>query len=162
MNKRGVSPLVATLILIMFSIALGTLVMNWGKAYIEQRAEFVLGANTQPVSCDTVSVGIIKVGGQQQVCVDPVSSMLRVDIENGALSIVDNLQLRIVGSQEVLTVEKALPSQLAKGAAATIRYQYAAADMIKQVKLIPYMAVNELPRLCTEKSIVVDGPIRSC
>jgi len=35
MNKKGVSPLVATILLIVFSLILGTVTMNLGKAYIE-------------------------------------------------------------------------------------------------------------------------------
>lgn len=35
MNKKAVSPLVATILLIVFALALGTVVMNWGKVYIE-------------------------------------------------------------------------------------------------------------------------------
>lgn len=41
-NKKAVSPLAATIILIIFSLLLGTVTMNLGKAYIEEIA------NTQP------------------------------------------------------------------------------------------------------------------
>mgnify|MGYP002640765241 CR=1 FL=1 len=34
-NKKAVSPLVATILLIVFSLILGTVTMNLGKAYIE-------------------------------------------------------------------------------------------------------------------------------
>ncbi len=34
-NKKAVSPLVATVLLIVFSLILGTVTMNLGKAYIE-------------------------------------------------------------------------------------------------------------------------------
>ncbi|MFC1728027.1 archaellin/type IV pilin N-terminal domain-containing protein [Nanoarchaeota archaeon] len=36
MNKKALSPLVATLLLVVFAIALGSVVMSWGKAYVEQ------------------------------------------------------------------------------------------------------------------------------
>jgi flagellin-like protein len=34
-NKKAISPLVATVLLIVFSLILGTITMNLGKAYIE-------------------------------------------------------------------------------------------------------------------------------
>lgn len=34
-NKKAISPLVATVLLIVFSLVLGTITMNLGKAYIE-------------------------------------------------------------------------------------------------------------------------------
>jgi flagellin-like protein len=39
MNKKGVSPLIATILLIVFSLILGTITMNLGKAYIEDITE---------------------------------------------------------------------------------------------------------------------------
>lgn len=41
MDKRGISPLLSTLVLIAISIGLGAVVMSWGRGYIEERAEFV-------------------------------------------------------------------------------------------------------------------------
>ncbi|MBI2137962.1 hypothetical protein HYU13_00075 [Candidatus Woesearchaeota archaeon] len=34
-GKRAVSPLVATLMLVIFAVAIGTVTMNWGKTYVE-------------------------------------------------------------------------------------------------------------------------------
>ena len=36
MNKKGLSPLMATLLLVIFAIALGSVVMSWGKEYVEE------------------------------------------------------------------------------------------------------------------------------
>jgi flagellin-like protein len=41
-NKKAVSPLVATVLLIVFSLILGTITMNIGKAYIEGINEVVI------------------------------------------------------------------------------------------------------------------------
>jgi len=34
MNKKGLSPLVATLLLVVSALVLGAITMNWGKAYV--------------------------------------------------------------------------------------------------------------------------------
>ena len=36
MNKRGLSPLVATVLLVVFALVIGTVTMNWGKNYVEK------------------------------------------------------------------------------------------------------------------------------
>ncbi len=36
MNKRGISPLVATLLLVAFSLLIGAITMTWGKSYVEK------------------------------------------------------------------------------------------------------------------------------
>ncbi len=36
LKKKGISPLVATILLIAFALVIGTVTMNWGKAYAEK------------------------------------------------------------------------------------------------------------------------------
>ena len=36
MNKRAVSPLVATVFLVIFALIIGTATMNWGKSYVDK------------------------------------------------------------------------------------------------------------------------------
>lgn len=36
MNKKGLSPLTSTIILLVVSILIGIVVMSWGKGYVEQ------------------------------------------------------------------------------------------------------------------------------
>ena len=36
MNKRALSPLVATILLVVFALVIGTVTMNWGKNYVEK------------------------------------------------------------------------------------------------------------------------------
>ena len=35
MNKKGISPLVATGLLVVFALLIGTITMSWGKNYVE-------------------------------------------------------------------------------------------------------------------------------
>ena len=44
MDKKGLSPLVATLLLVVFALAIGTITMNWGKSYVEKIKEGAPGA----------------------------------------------------------------------------------------------------------------------
>jgi hypothetical protein len=46
-NKKAISPLVATVLLIIFSLILGTITMNLGKAYIEG-----IGSETKQLSSE--------------------------------------------------------------------------------------------------------------
>lgn len=49
MDKRGLSPLVATLLLVVFALAIGTVTMNWGKSYVEQIKEGTVSGATSDV-----------------------------------------------------------------------------------------------------------------
>lgn len=39
MNKKALSPLVATILLVVFALVIGTITMSWGKAYVEKAEE---------------------------------------------------------------------------------------------------------------------------
>ncbi len=36
MNKKAISPLTSTIILVVFALVIGTITMNWGKSYVEK------------------------------------------------------------------------------------------------------------------------------
>ena len=56
MNKRGISPLLATVLLIAFAIALGALVLNYGENFVmETSAEPMVGAEC-PQGCEPLEV----------------------------------------------------------------------------------------------------------
>jgi len=39
MSKKALSPLVATVLLVIFALVIGTITMNWGKAYVEKAGD---------------------------------------------------------------------------------------------------------------------------
>lgn len=38
-SKRAISPLVATMLLVVFALVIGTITMNWGRSYVEKMKE---------------------------------------------------------------------------------------------------------------------------
>ena len=57
LKKRAVSPLVATVLLIVFSLILGTITMNLGKAYIEDISSGVDASKDTPKNNDIKQIG---------------------------------------------------------------------------------------------------------
>ena len=53
MNRRGLSPLVATVLLIAFAVALGAVIMSLGKSYVESILEEI---STGDAVCDPTTV----------------------------------------------------------------------------------------------------------
>ena len=39
MNRKALSPLIATILLVVFALVIGTVTMNWGRAYVENIEE---------------------------------------------------------------------------------------------------------------------------
>ena len=68
-QKRAISPLVATVLLIAFAVALGAIVMNWGKGYIETQAETTETQGGIQTDCARyIDLNIVKISGERQIC----------------------------------------------------------------------------------------------
>lgn len=150
-DKKGLSPLVATLLLIGFSIALGTIVMSWGQGFIEEKAEFVVGVEAALLECSRVAIKVIEVGGAPEICID--NGNIKAFIENGPITI-DNIQARIVGASGIITNEAILSERLVKNQAVETTFP---ANGVKQVKLTPYILINRDKQYCSEQAITYEN-----
>jgi flagellin-like protein len=155
MNKRGVSPLVATLLLIAFAIALGLVVMNWGKSYIEEKAEFTSGADVS--SCGLAELSIIKVSGKDKVCYNPADNSIQVFLESGTEIRIKDIKVSVLGSSGIHNVESILTQPLERATGAQIKFNYPASiGAIEQVKLTPIIG-DEEPVLCGHRAVVSEN-----
>ncbi len=158
-NKKAVSPMVATILLIAFAIALGAVVMNWGKGYIEEKAEFVQGgAATAPASCDSIVFSVLDTGSTQ-ACVS--ENEIRAYIQNDGTEI-NNLKASVIASGGVSNNDNLLSSVLKSADAINIRIPYSpASGEIIQVKLIPQIEVDGNLEFCTAQGITLEN-IKDC
>jgi flagellin-like protein len=53
LDKKGVSPLIATVLLIAFAVALGAIVMNWGRGYVEDTQDFARESSENQLTCSS-------------------------------------------------------------------------------------------------------------
>ncbi len=55
-TKKALSPLVATMLLVVFALVIGTITMNWGKSYVEKIKEEPTGVGDVFGSAVIISV----------------------------------------------------------------------------------------------------------
>ncbi len=152
-GKRGISPLMATVLLVAFSIALGAVVMSWGEDYIATKSDFTTSANELGVGCDRVSFSIISVKGFPQVCYD--GSAVQIFIENGQSIELSNLQARVVGSDGIAQTE-IFSQPLAPLDAVKTAVHYDSIGFPLQLKLIPKINIGDAEIFCADKALVID------
>ena len=51
MYKKAVSPLIATVLLIAFAVALGAIVMNWGESFVRTTQDTASEASEGKIEC---------------------------------------------------------------------------------------------------------------
>ena len=157
--KHTISPLIATVLLLVFSVAVGAVVMSWGEEYVAQKAEFVQGVRESLSSCEAVSFTVVSLRGVLQSCVRGNSFELTVD--NGADVVLYDLHARLVGANGVFTDESLMNAPLERLHAAKFSVKLQSIGDVAQVKLVPKIKVGEDIIFCKDQSVVLEN-VRTC
>ncbi len=160
MNSKGITPLVATILLVAFSVGLGALVMSWGEDYIEEKATFVQGTAEVKSGCDAAQINIISIAGQQQACVSQQGLQLWID--NGPDVELYNIHARFAGSNGVQSIEEILEEPLLRSNAAKVTIPLdAGIGQLLQAKLTPKYWTGNGVASCSQSAITLER-IPSC
>ena len=88
MNKKAVSPLISTILLLISAIALGIVVMNWGKAAVLEETK-----------CDDAGIGIITFDGAPQLCFK--GGKIDYKLENNGDSAISAVIVHVIGDEDI-------------------------------------------------------------
>lgn len=151
MDKRGMSPLIATLLLIAFAVALGVVIMNFGSAQVEMEAQ-----------C-SVNVGLkfSKISGVEQFCLDKSTHQLKFTLENGVNIKVEGLVVNIIGTKQALTHPLKVKIDKAGIYLGTVPYDESKTGKLRQIKIVPKINMYEEELVCQEKAIVLES-VKDC
>jgi len=160
-SKKAVSPLIATVLLIAFAVALGAVVMNWGRSYVETGAEELPGeehaaGGTVSICGGNIALDIVKIGGKPNICFDSGENIVKYTIENKGTMTIDSVKFQVIGTNDIFN------SQISTLAAAdikksTIGYDEGKYGAIEQARFIP--VVSSTP--CPDKALSLEN-IGSC
>jgi hypothetical protein len=159
MNKRGISPLIATILLIVLSVGMGVAVMSWGEQYIEAKAEFVQGVQETVTNCDLVQMSIVMISGVQQMCL--LGTTIKGLIDNGPDVDVSDIHARVIGDKGIAVKESLLKQALPRGSAAQVAFPIEDIGAVSQIKFTPKIIIAGKPVICTKQAIVAEN-IKPC
>ncbi|MBT4935511.1 hypothetical protein HOL21_03095 [Candidatus Woesearchaeota archaeon] len=152
MNKRGISPIIATLLLISFAVALGVVIMSFGRAQVELEAQC-------PIN---VGLKLAVVGGVEEVCYNAAKKDFSFTIENGVNIKVEGLIVNIIGTQKAETFELN-DAKIAKAGTyiGHVTYNSAISGTIRQVKISPKVVMYDEEQICIEKALILES-VKGC
>jgi len=84
MKKKGISPLIATVLIIGFTVALAALILNWGQTFTQDIQDSTSESGEQQLTCATDVVFDL-----QSACNFGANTLLVTIANNGALDIED-------------------------------------------------------------------------
>jgi len=150
-KKRGVSPLIATVLLISFAVALATVVLNWGKNFEiigEEDKCSGVSLTVRPTNYEVCSGGSGK------------DSYINFIIDNTGSSDISGLRIFIVGDKgtefhdfNTLKINK---GELLDIKDQSISYDFETYGNIRKVQFTPKITVNDEIESCPKNEITAD------
>jgi len=157
-NKRGVSPLIATVLLIAFAVALGAVVMNWGRSYVQDTAEDVRTKSDRDVKCSQdVGIEVQKIDTTPQMCYggSGTAGFLDFTIYNKGHKNIASLTVTIVGSTAVYTNSSVNGTSVNIGQMMrkNMSYSYTTYGSIQLVKIVPEITLGGVLTACSGNAL---------
>ena len=155
--KKGVSPLIATVLLISFAVALGSVVLNWGRN---------LDVSPSDDICEEVKI-LIRDLGNTDVCYksDGKQAFLNFALTNDGSVPVEGLGIFILGEKGTKLLDldtfTIAPKGLIDVIDTSVAYDIETYGNIKQVQFLPKAKGKDSITLCPGSTIKTEK-VRAC
>ncbi|MFC1753049.1 archaellin/type IV pilin N-terminal domain-containing protein [Thermoproteota archaeon] len=174
-NKKAVSPLIATVLLIAFAVALGAVVMNWGRGYVEDTQDFARERSDAEVVCTTdIDLNIVSIDLTEQICYNSSDggtneTNVSMILENVASRDINSLNIRVIGTDSKVPFTPTIANgseeatEIDAGEAKLISFLYDHDDygLISQIAVTPVIKLSGKDVTCSGNQLRLIG-IRSC
>ena len=148
MEKRGISPLIATVLLIGFTITIAAILMIWGGNLVKERAEKISARTEAQTSCTAkVEIGL----NSAKCSTEDNKDIVKISVENKGSDIINAFRARINydGDSETTTTYNLLNPT----SQTSLKVEYdTSKGMPKSVIIFPVLNKQSLSYTCSEKS----------
>lgn len=147
LNKKGISPLIATVLIIGFTVALAAVIMVWGQGFIKGMTEKAEATSTLETICATdVAVDVTN------ACITGTTGgTVTLTIANNGARALEGLAVRAYRSasdlESVAVLETDLPLAAAGADTFTV-YLTGEASTVRQVEVVPTIEVEGKEHTC--------------
>lgn len=155
MQKRGISPLIATVLILGFTVALAAIIMTWGTAFTRSMMGRTAETSSVQITCATDVVFDVK-----SACEDKtIGGTYKLTIANNGNYKIDKFQVRFYASADNVTtatydfegdgidgIERFGIESESKASG------YTAADLVKQIDAIPIITLGGKQITCAQNT----------
>ena len=160
-SRKAVSPLIATVLLIAFAVALGAVVMNWGRGYVEDTANMARERSDTEVTCTTdVALAIVEIDNVPQVCYNETvvgEYNLSFIVENKKEKTIETIKARLIGAATRVPLIRDLGdnANMTTNTAKYLSFKYNKSEYgtPQQLQLTPYIKVGANEVGCSGNSV---------
>lgn len=161
-NRKGVSPLIATVLLIAFAVALGAVVMNWGRSYVEDTAAFARSKSDTEVKCSTdATLEFLKVHDQDSVCLvnSTTPKYFNFTVENTGTATLYGMVMDVIGDADVNETQINFTSGLGRASLFHMSQLNYSDDVgtAQQLKITPMIQVSGTLVACPSAPLIEEN-----
>ncbi len=165
-NKKGVSPLIATVLLIAFAVALGAIVMSWGKSYITQTQTDVQNKGNLQMTCsEDVGINILSIAGSFDACYTNSNSTygtIKFTVKNSGSEALAGLKVQVITNVSVNETD--ISRTIEPGSVyRNNSIHYPANQSFRELIINPEIKVGSETKVCANSEITLDtSQIKTC
>jgi flagellin-like protein len=148
LNRKGISPLIATVLLIAFAVSIGTMIMNWGKGAV------AVG------DCSETQIQVQEISGKPMFCYDTLNNKVNVMVKNTGSTDINRLKMRVIAADFSTEDVDVSDSAIKSGDIKTKNINYVRSGKFR-VEVIPIITSAGKERVCADKYVFVDD-ISAC
>ncbi len=146
-SRRGLSPLIATILLIAFAVSLGVMIMSWSIDTGETSAP------TNQEGCTAAQISLQEIPTGDAICYDEEKQTVNFLLQNTGSVEITQLTLRVIDSQQNVT-EQQLNAELQPGDLGSFEVRHPVEDAQTLVaNILPRVADGAFSRSCPEKQL---------
>ena len=172
-SRKGVSPLISTVLLIAFAVALGAVVMNWGSDYVKNTAKSTSTTSDTDVKCSmNAYLDLVEFGGTPCLCYNNETDYERIEfvLINGPNVKTESIYVTVLSNTSQI-VQGLLNTSIGIGEAKrlNISYNKDTNGEPKQIRFVPKIKIDGViePVTCsknplTEEEIPTCNNLMSC
>ncbi|HLC37759.1 MAG TPA: archaellin/type IV pilin N-terminal domain-containing protein [Candidatus Nanoarchaeia archaeon] len=147
-EKRGISPLIATVLLIGFTIALAAIIFSWISSFTEERASKTAEIVKSEVGCATsIEVGV------EKACVD--STGVHFTLENRKNNDISGFVVRLESTTDPNVDVIEVDQRLGALEVTNVDVVPLSLSIPESALIVPKLSINGKVALCQEKAIEV-------
>lgn len=168
-NKKGVSPIIATVLLIAFAVALGAVVMNWGKGFVENTAKTTEEKTNLELACQQeLQLSVKKISNIPKICYDSGNKYVEVMLENSGTVNITGMQYALFDSTGDSAILKNTTLSVGPGEVTRkVKIYYndtTLSGSIVQIEFIPMIKPKGsiTSQLCPKNNLVVNDISSTC
>ncbi|MDD3264034.1 MAG: hypothetical protein PHT94_04025, partial [Candidatus Nanoarchaeia archaeon] len=160
MFKKGVSPLIATVLLIAFTVAIGSVVMNWGTSYIKEEQVKATSTSDVRLTCATnVNLKLMKISNLQDYCYTNDSENVTISVRlTKGIEVLKGIRVNMISNSTSKTLDY---SQYIEDLNFNLKLTGFSTNVINEnnlieyVELVPYIDNNGESYFCSGASLVI-------